>query len=363
MKKMKRILAALMIGASLFTLTACGGSGGSGGGASSGSSGGGAASGGGSDASSGGSEPQVVVQIAYENFPGEPWDIACNEWAKLIEERSGGTMSAQIFHSGQLGSKNDLLDQMLMGEPIITIGDGSFWADYGAPELGITSAPYVYDTWDQVWKLIGSDWYKEQEELLAQIGLRILTTWAYGERNLMSTRPVYTIEDMKGLIVRTPNTTSYMRAFEAMGAAPTAMALNDVYTATQQGTIDGMENPMATLYGQSYYEVAQYITMTQHIKMPAQQVCSEQFFQSLTPEQQQILKETGEEAGVLESQKQDEMLEQYVADMEAEGVTIIELDDAERAKFKEAAATIYDDPAVSGQWRDGLYEMVQEIIG
>ncbi|MCI8400130.1 MAG: TRAP transporter substrate-binding protein DctP [Oscillibacter sp.] len=358
MKKMKRILAALMIGASLFTLTACGGSGGSGGGASSGSS-----SGGGSDASSGGSEPQVVVQIAYENFPGEPWDIACNEWAKLIEERSGGTMSAQIFHSGQLGSKNDLLDQMLMGEPIITIGDGSFWADYGAPELGITSAPYVYDTWDQVWKLIGSDWYKEQEELLAQNGLRILTTWAYGERNLMSTRPVYTIEDMKGLIVRTPNTTSYMRAFEAMGAAPTAMALNDVYTATQQGTIDGMENPMATLYGQSYYEVAQYITMTQHIKMPAQQVCSEQFFQSLTPEQQQILKETGEEAGVLESQKQDEMLEQYVADMEAEGVTIIELDDAERAKFKEAAATIYDDPAVSGQWRDGLYEMVQEIIG
>ena len=329
MKKMKRILAALMIGASLFTLTACGGSGGSGGGASSGSSsGGGAASGGGSDASSGGSEPQVVVQIAYENFPGEPWDIACNEWAKLIEERSGGTMSAQIFHSGQLGSKNDLLDQMLMGEPIITIGDGSFWADYGAPELGITSAPYVYDTWDQVWKLIGSDWYKEQEELLAQNGLRILTTWAYGERNLMSTRPVYTIEDMKGLIVRTPNTTSYMRAFEAMGAAPTAMALNDVYTATQQGTIDGMENPMATLYGQSYYEVAQYITMTQHIKMPAQQVCSEQFFQSLTPEQQQILKETGEEAGVLESQKQDEMLEQYVADMEAEGVTIIELDDA-----------------------------------
>ncbi|MCI8574695.1 MAG: TRAP transporter substrate-binding protein DctP, partial [Oscillibacter sp.] len=272
-------------------------------------------------------------------------------------------MKAEIFHSGQLGSKNDLLDQMLMGEPIITIGDGSFWADYGAPELGITSAPYVYDTWDQVWKLIDSDWYHEQEELLAQSGLRILTTWAYGERNLMSVKPVYTMEDMKGLIVRTPNTTSYMRAFEAMGAAPTAMALNDVYTATQQGTIDGMENPMATLYGQSYYEVAKYITLTQHIKMPAQQVCSESFFQSLTPEQQEILLETGKEAGVLQNQKQDEMLEQYVQDMEAQGVTIIELDDAERARFKEAAATIYDDPAVSGQWRDGLYEMVQEIIG
>ena len=361
MKKMKRILAALMIGASLFGLTACGSSGGSG---SSNAGGGSQDATGGNDADASGSGVAlVVVQIAYENFPGEPWDLGCNEWARLIEERSGGTMKAEIFHSGQLGSKNDLLDQMLMGEPIITIGDGSFWADYGAPELGITSAPYVYDTWDQVWKLIDSDWYHEQEELLAQSGLRILTTWAYGERNLMSVKPVYTMDDMKGLIVRTPNTTSYMRAFEAMGAAPTAMALNDVYTATQQGTIDGMENPMATLYGQSYYEVAKYITLTQHIKMPAQQVCSESFFQSLTPEQQEILLETGKEAGVLQNQKQDEMLEQYVQDMEAQGVTIIELDDAERARFKEAAATIYDDPAVSGQWRDGLYEMVQEIIG
>ena len=357
MEKMKRILAVLMIGATLFGLTACGGS---------------------KQEEAPKTEapaqeqsqeaasttPQVTVQIAYENFPGEPTDLAANEWARLIEERSGGTMKAEIFHSGQLGSKTDLLDQMQMGEAVITLGDGSFWGDYGAPELAITSAPYIYDSWDQAWKLVESDWYKEQMELLAQNGLRVLTAnWAYGERNIMTTRPVYTIDDMNGLILRTPNTTSYMRAFEAMGAAPTAMALNDVYTATQQGTIDGMENPMATLYGQSYYEVAKYITLTSHVKMPIQWVCSESFFQSLTPEQQTILMETGDEAGLFNNQKQDEMLADYVEKMEEEGVTIIELDDAERAKFVEAASAIYSDPDVTGAWRDGLYDMVREIMG
>ena len=308
-------------------------------------------------------KPEVVVQIAYENFPGEPTDLACNEWARLIEEKSGGTMKAEIFHSGQLGSKTDLLDQMQMGEPIITLGDGSFWADYGAPEISITAAPYLYDNWDQAWKLLETDWYDEQVELLANNGLRILTAnWAYGERNLMTTVPVRTIADLKGVIVRTPNNVIQMRTWEALGAAPTAMALNEVYTATQQGTIDGMENPMATLYGQSYYEVAKYITMTGHVLMPTQWATSESFFQSLTPEQQQILCEAGDEAGIYQNQKQDEMLADYVAKMEAAGVEIINLDPAEKAKFVEAAAGIYSDPDVTGAWRDGLYEMIREII-
>ena len=154
---------------------------------------------------------------------------------------------------------------------------------------------------------------QEQEALLAENGIHILTAnWAYGERNIMTTKPVRSIEDMQGLIIRTPTTPSYMKAFEYMGAAPTALALGDVYTATQQGTVEGMENPLATLYGQAYYEVAKYITLTKHVLMPTQWICNEDFFQSLTPEQQQWLCETGDEAGVYNNQLQDEMLAQYM---------------------------------------------------
>lgn len=358
MNKMRKTFAMLMACAMIAGLTACGGSGG----ANGGSDGSGSGSSGG-DANTTGGGDTVVVQIAYENNPGEPTDLACNEWARLIEERSNGTMEVQLFPSSQLGSKTDLVDQMQMGEGIIHIGDGSFWADYGAPELSITSAPYIYDDWDQFFKLLETDWWDSQIDLLVDNGLRIVTAnWAYGVRELMTTAPVRTLEDLSGMIIRTPNNVMQMKTWEEMGAAPTAMALGDVYTATQQGTIDGMENPMATLYGQAYYEVAKYITMIDYIRMPVQWITSESWFQSLTEEQQTILCETGDEAGLFNNQKQDEMIEQYMSDMEANGVEIIYPDDAEMARFKEAALKIYENAEVTANWSDGLYENIRNMI-
>ena len=305
----------------------------------------------------------IVIQAGYGNNPGEPTDTAMQKWAELLEERSGGTMKLELFPSSQLGSQEDLTDQIQMGEPIICITDPSWLDRYGAPEAIIAAAPYIYNDWDECWKLQESDWWQEQIDLLAENGIRILTdNWAYGERNLMTTKPVRTLEDLKGLIIRTPSSPIYMKAYEDMGAAPTAMALGDVYTATQQGTIEGMENPLATLYGQAYYEVAKYLTMTSHVKMPIHWITNEDFFQSLTPEQQQWLCETGDEAGEYNNQLQDELAAQYLEDMKAEGVEVIELDEEEFNKFADAAREVYSDPDVTAQWRDGLYDYVREII-
>lgn len=355
--KAKKFLAMLMVGATLLGLTACGGSK--------------------QEAPKKEEAPKqeqvqaeapkadaVVVQIAYENNPGEPTDLAANEWKRLIEEKSNGTMTVELFPSSQLGSKTDLVDQMQMGEGIIHIGDASFWGDYGAPEMSIASAPYIYDNWDQYFKLLETDWWQDQIDLLADNGLRIVTAnWEYGVRELMCNKPVRTLEDLSGMIIRTPNNVMQMKTWEELGAAPTAMPLGEVYTATQQGTIDGMENPMATLYGQAYYEVAKYITLIDYIRMPTQWITSEAWFQSLTPEQQQIICEAGDEAGRFNNQKQDEMLAQYMSDMEANGVEIITLDDSEMARFKEAAQRIYQNADVTAKWSDGLYENIRSWIG
>ena len=352
--KAKKFLAMRMVGATVFSLTACGSSGSS--------STAGSDNSGKQDAEAPKADA-VVVQIAYENNPGEPTDLAANEWKRLIEEKSNGSMTVELFPSSQLGSKTDLVDQMQMGEGIIHIGDASFWADYGAPEMSIASAPYIYDNWDQYFKLLETDWWQSQVDLLAENGLRIVTSdWEYGTRELMTTKPVRTLDDLSGMIIRTPNNVMQMKTWEEMGAAPTAMALGDVYTATQQGTIDGMENPIATLYGQAYYEVAKYITMIDYIRMPVQWITSESWFQSLTEEQQQIICEAGDEAGLFNNQKQDEMLEQYISDMQANGVEVITPDDVEMARFKEAALKIYDNADVTANWSDGLYENIRSMI-
>ena len=249
----------------------------------------------GDDANTGDTTAKVTLQVAYENNPGEPISDAVEEWKRLVEDRSNGTIELQLFPSSQLGSKSDLMDQIVMGEPIITVCDGSFLASYGAPELDITSAPYVFDNFDQCWKVIASDWWTEQCGLLEQNGIHIVTTnWIFGERNIITTKPVKSVDDMKGLILRTPNTTSYVTAFQLMGAAPTAMAIGDCYTALQQGTIDGLENTYSTLYGSAFYEVAKYVTTTHHVNMFCQWIMSETLWESLTDEQRTILAETGD---------------------------------------------------------------------
>lgn len=317
----------------------------------------------GDDANNGDTTAKVTLQVAYENNPGEPIDDAVNKWKELVDERSNGTIELQLFPSSQLGSKSDLMDQIVMGEPIITVCDGSFLAGYGAPELDITSAPYVFDNFDQCWKVIASDWWAEQAALLEQNGIHIVTTnWIFGERNIITTKPVKTVADMKGLILRTPNTASYVKAFELMGAAPTAMAIGDCYTALQQGTIDGLENTYSALYGGAYYEVAKYMTTTHHVNMFCQWICSQSVWENLTDEQRTILSETGDEAGLYNNDVQTASAGDFQKKIVDSGVTLIDLTDEERAAFAEAVRPLYSDPTVTAQWRDGLYDMIQEMI-
>ena len=127
MEKMKRLLALVMIMASVAGLSACGGS---------------------KDAQTddaqggddGDAAEKIVIQVGYGNNPGEPTDLAMQKWQELLAERSNGTMELELFPSSQLGSQADLTDQIVMGEPIISISDASFLAEYGAPEIAIATS-------------------------------------------------------------------------------------------------------------------------------------------------------------------------------------------------------------------------------
>src|SRR5665647_1792445 len=100
----------------------------------------------------------VVVKIGYENNPGEPIDLACQKWKEVLEDISGGQMEVQLYPSSQLGSKNDIIDQMLAGDNVLTLADGAFTADRGTPDMGIQFAPFLFDSYDEAWALVESDW-------------------------------------------------------------------------------------------------------------------------------------------------------------------------------------------------------------
>jgi tripartite ATP-independent transporter DctP family solute receptor len=301
---------------------------------------------------------KVVVQIGYENNPGEPVDLAIHEWKRLLEEKTNGTMEMQIFPSSQLGTKNEIIDQMLAGMSSITLADGAFFADRGVPDLGITMAPYLFASWDEAWKLVESDWWAGQMKLLQAKGLHVLAAnFIYGDRHTLTKRPIRTVADFKGLKLRVPNNLIQVKGTEVMGATPTPLPLGEVYTALQQGVVDGVENPLPVLYGGKFHEVAKYLTLDAHIKLITSWFCGEAFFNSLSPEHQKALVDSGREAGLYNNKLQEAASEEVIAKFKADGVEIITID---QAAFQAQAKAFYDMPEIKAQWTPGLFDIVSK---
>lgn len=308
-------------------------------------------------------DAEVVLQIGFENSISEPIGQALEKWQQLVEEKGDGSMKIELFPDSQLGNKNELIDGMTLGEPYITLADGAFYADYGVADFGIVFGPFLFDNWDQCWTLIESDWYADQCAQLETKGLKIVTSnWKYGERHTLTTKQVTTVDDMSGMKIRVPGNQIQSIGFDVLGATSTGMALDEVYQALQTGTIDGAENPLATLYGRKLHEVAKYLILDGHVKNFTTWVMSADLFNSLTPEQQELLVSTGEEAGLYNNELVDASEEEYLQMMKDEGVTVTELTDETLAGFKEKAQAFYEQGSTFG-WSDGLYDTVRAAMG
>ena len=281
----------------------------------------------------------------------------------LLKEKSGGTMEIQIYPDSQLGDKSSLIDSMLLGENVCTVADGAFYADYGVPDFGIVFGPFLFDSWDQCWTLIESDWYKEQCDKLEEKGLKLVASnWIYGERHTLTTVPVNTVDDLKGLKIRVPSNEIQSKGFDVLGATSTGMALGDVYQALQTKTIDGAENPLATLYGRKLHEVAKYLILDGHVKNFTTWVVSADWFHSLTDEQQGWVLDSFKEAGEYNNEVQQAADADYLQKMKDEGVTVVDPSEDVLKAFKEKAQPFYDLGSEFG-WSDGLYDTVKKAMG
>lgn len=308
-------------------------------------------------------EPEVVLQIGFENSISEPIGQALEKWQQLVEEKGDGSMKIELFPDSQLGNKSELIDGMTLGEPYITLADGAFYAEYGVPDFGIVFGPFLFDNWDQCWTLTESDWYADQCAQLEEKGLKLVASnWKYGERHTMTTKPVEKVEDLNGLKIRVPGNQIQSIGFDVLGATSTGMALDEVYQALQTGTIDGAENPLATLYGRKLQEVAKYLILDGHVKNFTTWVMSADLFNSLTPEQQELLVSTGEEAGIYNNELVDASEADYLQMMKDEGVTVTEMTDEVLAGFREKAMAFYEQGDTFG-WSEGLYDTVRAAMG
>lgn len=305
----------------------------------------------------------IILQIGFENSISEPIGQALVKWQQLVEEQGDGSIRLELYPDSQLGSKNELIDGMTFGENYITLADGAFYADYGVKDFGIVFGPFLFDDWEQCWNLIESDWYQGQCKELENRGLKIVTSnWKYGERHTLTKKKVETVEDLKGLKIRVPGNQLQSIGFDVLGATSTGMDLGDVYQALQTGTIDGAENPLATLYGRKLHEVAKYLIMDAHVLNFTTWVMSNEVFEGLTKEQQELLVSTATEAGIYNNELVEESNDEYLQMMINEGVEVVEPSEEVMEGFKKKAEAFYSQGDVFG-WSEGLYERVKAEIG
>ncbi len=305
------------------------------------------------------SAQEVTISVGFGPVIDTPYGQGHSEWQRLVAEESNGAMALELFPADQLGSGKQMLDQMLLGEPVCYSTDASFFAELGVPDMSIVQAPFLFETWDQAERLFASDWWTEQEAALAEKGVTVVAdNWRYGERQTLTTRPVIHPGDFAGLKIRVPQAAIYVKTFEHLGATPTPMALGEVYTSLQQGVIDGLENPLSVIDGGKYQEAAKYLLLDNHMRTVNLMACSSALYDSLTAEQQDILRATAVEAGAFQNARLAESDAATLEKLQAEGVTVTEADYAE---FAGAVTSFYEDPAFSS-WSDGLHQKVLEIM-
>lgn len=324
----KKVMSALLAGAMLFALAACGNN------SSNGGNGGNAGGG-----SNGGGNSGAVIELRMGNATSSSAKDAVTEvFIPKVEEYSNGTIKITHFPDNQLGNDEQSFAMAQTGECDIAVGSTSSVATtYN--DLYLYDIPYMFLNKQEVYEVgFNGEAGKAILDGFSGYGLKGLAFWENGFRNVTTNnKDIAAVADLNGLKIRTMANEIHLEAWKAMGANPTPMAFGELFTAMQQGTVDGQENPLGIITGNKFEEIEKFCTLTEHVYTPYYVVMNLEKWNSLTAEQQDALTRAMEET----TQRQYELSQKYedeaVGVMEAAGCQVRTLTDEEKLSFKEAA--------------------------
>lgn len=281
-----------------------------------------------------------TIKIAHVALDITPIAKGMEKLKELIEERSGGRITVEIFPNSELGGNRELIEQLQMGTLEIASPSCAFLGGF-TDGTALFDLPYLFDTEEGAFAVFDSEIGDDIMAGLEENGLVGLDWYAMGWRMVTANKEIHSPADMKGLKIRVMENQMHIDHFNALGCSATPMAFSEVYTSLQQGVIDAEENPYSQIYSQRFYEVQDYIIETKHIFDPTPVVMSKVWWDGLTPEDQQLIRECSADACAWERSIISEVDDGFKSEL-ADKVTIIELTDEERQAFREAAQSVYD---------------------
>lgn len=263
-------------------------------------------------------------------------------FAEQLKEKSGGSVTADLFPNSQLGDEQDTINDAAMGLldfSILAINNITPFS----PSVAVLTLPYVIQSLEDAKTLTQGEVGKElTEKTIRDAGVRIVG-WSYSGFRVLtnSKRPVRSLDDLKGLIIRVPKNELMIAFYNALGVNPTPMAWNETFTALQQGVVDGQDNPYITISAMKFDEVQKYITPIRYLFSLEPLVMSEQVFQTQTPEVQAWILEAGQAATDYSYEYIQVTEDSIKQELQAAGMEIVELANNEQDWIDAATTKVW----------------------
>lgn len=317
---MKKTVALLLALVMVFALCACGG---------------GSSNGGGSNDVADGKT--YTIKIACENSDNYPATMGLYAMEKYVESHTNGAVQIEVCASGQLGGEEDTLEQVAQGNLEMAVASFAPVVSY-VPEFEVMDIPFVYNSYEEAWLVLDSYVGTDLLDAMEEYGLKGMAYMENGFRQVTSSvGAIETMDDFKGLKIRTMQNNNHMEFFKAMSANPTPVPFSELYMALSQKIADAQENPVANVTDKKLYEVQGYLSLTNHIYDAMPLVCNLEFFNSLPAEYQAVVS-----AGAIYGQEVSRFINAerealILADLEKQGMKINTVSEDVRAEMAAAA--------------------------
>lgn len=262
----------------------------------------------------------------------DSWHQASLKFKEYVEDKSNGRITVNVYPNSQLGSEVDMIQSILTQGGCDITFTGESMQTY-QPDLGIIGMPYLIQSDEHMEAVLNGEVGEELDGMMEKAGMKVLGYFARGPREITSNKKIETPADMNNFVIRTPQSAMTVAAFEAVGAKPTPMALAEVFTSLQQGTIEGQENPLAMIQNNSFYEVQKYIIRTDHLRAWVYIAMGKAQFDALPEDLQQVVLDGGKEMQAYEHELFLANEEQYEEQLKSEGMEFVDVD---QSAFAEA---------------------------
>ena len=298
----------------------------------------------------------IVLRAAHSTNVDEPYHQGLLEMARIVRERSGGRVDMAIYPSMQLGGEKAMLEGLLLGAiDIVVTANGS--VTNFVPGMGVLDLPFLFESRDHMYTVLDGEVGSELAKRLEARGFHLLAFYEAGVRHIMTAdRPVHSIDDLRGLKMRTMPVPAHIASFNAYGANAVAVDYSELYGGLQTGLVDGAEAANTNYSNKKFYEVAPHWAQLGWVMLTADLLMSDERFRSLPADVQILLKEAALESAHYERRLYAESDNSLLDSLEKQGVSVTYPDPA---PFREASRAVYAEFITSDEDRALLEAILQ----